>query len=65
MRGERLRLIDPGIVPQRPSSPNIGLNVIAALLVALTASLVWLSLRYAWRGRTLEFERPLSRELHR
>jgi len=31
-RGERLRVIDPGIVPQRPSSPNVPLNVFAALL---------------------------------
>ena len=31
-RGERLRIIDPGIVPERPSSPNLPLNVAAALL---------------------------------
>lgn len=45
--GERLRIIDPGIVPQRPSSPNVFLNVIAALLIAFTASIVVLSLRFA------------------
>ena len=26
-RGERLKIIDPGIVPERPSSPNLPLNV--------------------------------------
>jgi polysaccharide biosynthesis transport protein len=46
-RGERLRIIDPGIVPQRPSSPNVFLNVLAALLMAFTASIVVLSLSFA------------------
>lgn len=32
-RGERLRIIDPGIVPERPSSPNTPLNMAAALLL--------------------------------
>ena len=34
-RGERLKIIDPGIVPERPSSPNLPLNVAAALLLGL------------------------------
>src|SRR5579883_3512291 len=29
-RGERLKIIDPGIVPERPSSPNLPLNAAAA-----------------------------------
>lgn len=41
-RGERLRLIDPGIVPQEPRSPNIPLNVMAALLFSLGASLAFI-----------------------
>ncbi len=49
-RGERLRLIDPGIVPERPSSPNIPLNVIAAVLLALIVSWIYLTLEYAWRS---------------
>jgi capsular polysaccharide biosynthesis protein len=40
IRGERLRVIDPGIVPQRPSSPNIPLNILAALFIAAVGSLV-------------------------
>lgn len=46
-RGERLRIIDPGIVPQRPSSPNVFLNVLAALVIAFIASVVFVSLRFA------------------
>jgi len=45
-RGERLRLIDPGIVPERPTSPNAVLNVFGAAAFALVAALVYLSLRY-------------------
>ena len=40
-RGERLRLIDPGVVPQEPQSPNIPLNLLAALILSLTGSLVF------------------------
>jgi uncharacterized protein involved in exopolysaccharide biosynthesis len=35
-RGERLKVIDPGIVPERPSSPNTSLNMFAALLLGFT-----------------------------
>jgi uncharacterized protein involved in exopolysaccharide biosynthesis len=45
--GERLRVIDPGIVPQRPSSPNVTLNVLAAFLFALVASMTYLTLAFA------------------
>jgi uncharacterized protein involved in exopolysaccharide biosynthesis len=48
IRGERLRVIDPGIVPQRPVSPNIPLNVLAALFAAIFASLVYLSFAFAF-----------------
>jgi capsular polysaccharide biosynthesis protein len=46
-RGERLQLIDPGIVPRSPSSPNLPLNGIAALLLAMVASTVYLAVRFA------------------
>jgi uncharacterized protein involved in exopolysaccharide biosynthesis len=59
--GERLRVMDPGIVPQRPSSPNIPLNVGAALLVALVASIVYLSSAFSFRRRTVGFEPAVSR----
>jgi capsule polysaccharide export protein KpsE/RkpR len=53
MRGERLRIVDPGIVPERPSSPNIPVNVIAALLAAAVASIVYLSLTFTWQRKTV------------
>jgi uncharacterized protein involved in exopolysaccharide biosynthesis len=61
MRGERLRVIDPGIVPQRPSAPNVPLNVAAALFLALVASMVYLSLRFGFRRRGIGFEAEVSR----
>jgi uncharacterized protein involved in exopolysaccharide biosynthesis len=45
-RSERLRLIDPGIVPQKPSWPNVPLNLVASLLIALVASLIYLSVSF-------------------
>ncbi len=59
---ERLRIIDPGIVPQRPSSPNIPLNVAAALFVALIASIVYLSCTFVYRGKQVRYE-PFDREM--
>jgi uncharacterized protein involved in exopolysaccharide biosynthesis len=43
-RGERLRIIDPGIVPERPSSPNIPLNMLIAFVAAALFSLGYLGL---------------------
>jgi len=43
-RGERLTIIDPGVVPERPSSPNMPLNVAAAALLGLLFPLVYLAL---------------------
>lgn len=48
-RGERLRLIDPGIVPERPSSPNIPLNVLAALFLGLVLPVVYLTLQVSYQ----------------
>jgi capsular polysaccharide biosynthesis protein len=45
-RGDVLTIIDPGIVPQRPSSPNVVLNAIVALFVALVLSLLYLVLSF-------------------
>jgi uncharacterized protein involved in exopolysaccharide biosynthesis len=60
-RAEQLRVIDPGIVPQRPSSPNVMLNVAAALLVALVCSVVYISIAFTYRRRRVAFEPPISR----
>jgi uncharacterized protein involved in exopolysaccharide biosynthesis len=50
MRGERLRVIDPGIVPQRPSSPNLLLNAMIAGLLAFVAAIAYLSLSFGYRS---------------
>jgi len=50
-RGERLRVIDPGVVPQRPSSPNIALNVLAALLLTLIALAAYLTIAFSYSRR--------------
>lgn len=42
--GERLTIIDPGVVPERPSSPNIPLNLLAAALLGVLFPLVYLAL---------------------
>jgi uncharacterized protein involved in exopolysaccharide biosynthesis len=48
-RGERLTIIDPGVVPEQPSSPNTPLNLSAALLLGLLLSLVYLALELSYQ----------------
>jgi uncharacterized protein involved in exopolysaccharide biosynthesis len=50
-RGERLRIIDPGIVPERPSSPNLPLNLAAALLMGLVLPILYFTLEMNYRER--------------
>ena len=50
-RGERLKIIDPGIVPERPSSPNLPLNVMAALLLGLVLPVTYLTLKMNYGER--------------
>ena len=45
-RGEQLRIVDPGIVPQRPSWPNLPLNSATALVLGSVAALVYLGMRF-------------------
>ena len=52
-RGERLKIIDPGIVPERPSSPNIPLNLAAALLAGLVLPIVFFTLEMNYRERSI------------
>jgi capsular polysaccharide biosynthesis protein len=44
--GERLELLDPGVVPERPSSPNLPLNLVVAGSLALLFSLGYLTAAY-------------------
>lgn len=43
-RGERLQIIDPGIVPERPSSPNLPLNLAAAVLAGIVLPAFYLAI---------------------
>jgi uncharacterized protein involved in exopolysaccharide biosynthesis len=56
-RGERLKIIDPGIVPERPSSPNLPLNVAAALLAGLVLPILFLTLEMGFQERHIAMAR--------
>ena len=60
-RGERLRIIDPGIVPERPSAPNIPLNISAALLLGLLAPIVYLTLELSYQSQRSSARRSVLR----
>jgi uncharacterized protein involved in exopolysaccharide biosynthesis len=49
--GERLQVVDPGIVPERPSSPDIPLNIAAALFAGLALPVLYLTLRMNFEAR--------------
>jgi uncharacterized protein involved in exopolysaccharide biosynthesis len=48
-RSERLKIIDPGIVPEQPSAPHVALSVLAALLLGLAAPAIYLTLELSYR----------------
>ena len=54
-RGERLTIIDPGIVPERPSSPNVALNVLAAAFGGLVLSVLYIVLQASYRNQRAAF----------
>jgi capsular polysaccharide biosynthesis protein len=60
LRTEQLRIVDPGIVPQRPSFPDIPLILAAALSLSLTVALALLSLQF---GISRRHARPARVEL--
>lgn len=49
--GERLQVVDSGVVPDRPSSPGSVLLAGAALVLALAGSLILLTIRFAYHQR--------------
>ena len=59
-RGERLRIIDPGVIPERPSWPNVPLNLLIAIFVALAASLTYLAFEFNYRLARSAAPRALS-----
>jgi uncharacterized protein involved in exopolysaccharide biosynthesis len=60
-RGERLRIIDPGIVPEQPSSPNIPLVLVAALLLGLVAPVIYLTLALSYQTQRSSVRRSSLR----
>jgi capsular polysaccharide biosynthesis protein len=47
-RGVRLKILDPGIVPRRPSFPNLPLNLAVAFVFSLAASIGYVAIRFAY-----------------
>jgi hypothetical protein len=47
-RSERLEVLDPGIAPERPSSPNVPLILISALGLAIIASAAYLAAAFGY-----------------
>lgn len=60
-RTESITLLDPGVAPERPSSPNIPWNLFAAATLALIASLVYLTVEFGLQSHRPENARKLSR----
>lgn len=57
-RGERLEVLDPGIVPERPSWPNLPLILLVAFAVSLLASIAYLAAAFGFsRALSLRAER--------
>jgi len=53
-RTETLQLVDPGVVPEKPSSPRLWFNLVAAFLAAFVLSLLYLSFEFGLQLRKAE-----------
>jgi capsular polysaccharide biosynthesis protein len=49
--GERLRIVDPGIVPERPTFPNVLLDVLLATVIAAAGSITYIALSFSYQRR--------------
>jgi uncharacterized protein involved in exopolysaccharide biosynthesis len=63
-RTERLRVVDPSIIPQRPSSPNVPLILVGAASLALFGSLLYLTLSFSLTRGRRRYETPLRMTSH-
>jgi capsule polysaccharide export protein KpsE/RkpR len=59
--GERLRIIDPGVIPERPSSPSLIPNVFAAFLLGMVAAIVYLMLSLSYQAQRASARRSTLR----
>ena len=64
-RGERLSIIDPGVIPERPSSPNTPLNISVALLLGLLLPLVYLAFELSYEQQRAGARRDVVEALAR
>jgi len=53
-RGERIEILDPGVIPERPSSPKIALNLAVALMGSLAASFAYLLLLFSYSQQRVQ-----------
>ena len=58
-RGERLTIIDSGVVPERPSAPNMPLYLFAALLVGLALPVFYFAVEINFRETRMPPRRGL------
>jgi hypothetical protein len=63
-RSEWLRVVDPGIIPQRPSSPNLPLMLIGAASLALFGSLLYLTISFSLTRTPGRYRPPLRMATH-
>lgn len=63
-RTEWLRLADPGIIPQRPSSPNVPLILIGAVSLAFFGSLLYLTISFSLTRGRRHYDLPLRMAAH-
>jgi uncharacterized protein involved in exopolysaccharide biosynthesis len=62
-RGERLKIIDPGVTPERPSSPNLPLYLFAALLAGLALPVFYFAVEINFREADFQKSSPRSRRV--
>jgi uncharacterized protein involved in exopolysaccharide biosynthesis len=64
-RGERLKIIDPGVVPERPSSPNLPLYLFAALIAGLALPVFYFAIEINFQEMRVQSRRGLHSLAHR
>jgi uncharacterized protein involved in exopolysaccharide biosynthesis len=63
-RSEWLRVVDPGIIPQRPSSPNLPLMLVGAAALAIFGSLLYLTISFSLTRTPRRYRPPLRMANH-